>query len=106
MSRFTPLLDPEGFLLNLDDWNPEAAEFLANREEIDLGDAHWEVINTLRAFYEVHQVSLANRAFVSLIRREYGPDKGQSRYLMKLFGGSPAKIAAKIAGLPKPENCL
>ena len=27
-------------------------------------------------------------------------------YLMSLFPGSPAKLGSKIAGLPKPENCL
>ena len=27
-------------------------------------------------------------------------------YLLKLFPGSPAKLASKIAGLPKPDNCL
>ena len=38
--------------------------------------------------------------------KEHDAEKGQSRYLMGLFGGSPAKLSAKIAGLPKPENCL
>ena len=65
-----------------------------------------EVIYLVRAFYQSHQIAPANRALVSLVRREFGADKGQSRYLMGLFGGSPAKTAAKVAGLPKPENCL
>ncbi|MGB2173161.1 MAG: TusE/DsrC/DsvC family sulfur relay protein [Porticoccaceae bacterium] len=37
---------------------------------------------------------------------ELGVDKGRSLYLNKLFPGSPAKIAAKLAGLPKPKNCI
>jgi tRNA 2-thiouridine synthesizing protein E len=60
----------------------------------------------LRAFYQRHQLSPATRALVNLVKRELGPDKGRSVYLMKLFGGSPAKTASKIAGLPKPLNCL
>ena len=33
-------------------------------------------------------------------------DKGNSIYLHKLFPGNPAKLAAKIAGLPRPTNCI
>ncbi|MEE3018855.1 MAG: TusE/DsrC/DsvC family sulfur relay protein, partial [Pseudomonadota bacterium] len=27
-------------------------------------------------------------------------------YLMSLFPGSPARVGSRIAGLPKPKNCL
>jgi tRNA 2-thiouridine synthesizing protein E len=46
------------------------------------------------------------RILVKTVGEKLGPDKGQSLYLLKLFPGSPAKVAAKIAGLPKPTNCL
>jgi len=35
-----------------------------------------------------------------------GADKGNSLHLNKLFNGTPAKLAAKLAGLPRPTNCL
>jgi tRNA 2-thiouridine synthesizing protein E len=35
-----------------------------------------------------------------------GPEKGNSLHLNLLFKGAPAKLAAKLAGLPKPTNCL
>ena len=101
-----PARDSEGFLRNLADWDEDTAKELAKAEAIDLTSAHWEVITALRLFYDAHRLAPANRALVALIKRELGAEKGQSRYLMKLFGGSPAKIAAKVAGLPKPENCL
>lgn len=101
-----PACDSEGFLKNLADWNEPVAALLAQQAGITLASEHWEVITTLRDFYAKHKVAPANRALVNLIRREHGPEKGQSRYLMGLFGGSPAKLSAKIAGLPKPENCL
>lgn len=99
-------LDAEGFLKHLSDWDESVATLLAGNENIKLEEAQWEVIHMLRAFYQSHQIAPANRALVSLVRRELGAEKGQSRYLMSLFGGSPAKTAAKVAGLPKPENCL
>ncbi len=101
-----PALDKEGYLRELTDWNEGVASLLAQQENINLGPAHWEVIKLLRSFYRRHQVSPATRALIKLVKRELGPDKGKSVYLMKLFRGSPAKTANKIAGLPKPDNCI
>ncbi len=99
-------LDEQGYLQNLDDWNHDVAVALALQEQITPGPSHWEILNLLRAFYARHQLSPATRALVNLVRRDLGNDKGKSVYLMKLFGGSPARTASKIAGLPKPDNCL
>lgn len=99
-------LDNEGYLKNLQDWNEEIAAELASREDIVLGPSHWEVLNLLRKFYQRHHLSPATRALINLLKRELGPEKGRSVYLMKLFRGSPAKTASKIAGLPKPDNCI
>jgi tRNA 2-thiouridine synthesizing protein E len=98
--------DKEGYLKNLADWDENVAVELARAENISLSPAHWEIIRSLRIFYQRHQIAPANRALVSLVKKEFGPDKGRSAYLMRLFHGSPAKTAAKIAGLPRPDNCL
>ena len=100
------LLDKEGYLRNLDDWQINIATQLAANEKITLNPAHMEIIHLLRDFYRQHQHSPATRALVNLVARELGSDKGKSIYLMKLFTGSPAKMASKIAGLPKPDNCI
>lgn len=99
-------VDREGYLKNLNDWNESIAIEIARAENISLSPLHWEVIRLLRVFYNRHQMAPANRALVSLVKRELGADKGRSVYLMRLFRGSPAKTASKIAGLPKPDNCL
>ncbi|MDP4652293.1 MAG: TusE/DsrC/DsvC family sulfur relay protein, partial [Haliea sp.] len=46
------------------------------------------------------------RPLVKWVKLHLGADCGRSVYLLSLFPGSPAKIASKIAGLPKPDNCL
>jgi tRNA 2-thiouridine synthesizing protein E len=46
------------------------------------------------------------RALVKAMASEFGSEKGNSRYLFKLFPKGPAKQATKIAGLPKPAKCL
>ncbi|OUR72283.1 sulfurtransferase TusE [Marinomonas sp. 42_23_T18] len=106
MTNYDTLLDKEGYLINLDDWSEEMAIYLANLEEINLTDAHWEVILLLRDFYHEFQVSPAMRPLVKAVSKKLGVDKGKSIYLMQLFPGSPAKLIAKFAGLPKPANCL
>jgi tRNA 2-thiouridine synthesizing protein E len=98
--------DDEGYLLDLRDWNDRAAEQLAEQEGISLSEAHWEILWLLRDYYARFELSPANRALVNFVRRELADRKVNSAYLMKLFGGSPAKMAAKLAGLPKPDNCL
>lgn len=99
-------LDKEGFLRNLDDWNEDAAAILASNAGIELTAAHWEILRLLREFYRRYQSSPASRALSNYIKRELDQDKARSAYLMRLFGGSAAKTAAKLAGLPKPDNCL
>ncbi len=108
MSTKNPELntDKEGFLKNINDWTPEAANFIAESEGITLTDEHWEVINILRDFYQQFEISPAMRILVKTIKESLGEEKGNSIHLMNLFPGSPAKLASKIAGLPKPTNCL
>ena len=98
--------DKEGFLRRLQDWSPEVAAQIAAAEGITLSDSHWEIVKLLRAYYQEFDASPAMRALVKYCALQLGPEKGKSIYLLSLFPGSPAKIGSKIAGLPKPDNCL
>jgi tRNA 2-thiouridine synthesizing protein E len=98
--------DKEGFLRRLDNWNPSVAEQIASGENITLTAAHWEVIDCLRQYYREFDSSPAMRALVKYCALQLGAEKGRSLYLLALFPGSPAKLGSKIAGLPKPDNCL
>ncbi|MBV0931824.1 TusE/DsrC/DsvC family sulfur relay protein [Marinobacterium weihaiense] len=100
------LLDDEGYLYDLEQWSPDVALQLAKDDGLTLTEAHWEVIHVLRDFYRQYQLSPAMRPLVKAVGIALGKDKGRSIYLMQLFPGSPAKVAARLAGLPKPENCL
>jgi len=98
--------DREGFLRDLSDWNPAVAEQIARNEGIELSPAHWEILRLLREYYREFDASPAMRPLVKYCALKLGPDKGRSIYLLKLFPGSPAKLGSKIAGLPRPDNCL
>ncbi|MFT2110186.1 TusE/DsrC/DsvC family sulfur relay protein [Marinomonas sp. 2405UD68-3] len=99
-------LDQEGYLLDLSQWSSELAIHIAEMENIELTQAHWEIIHLLRAFYQEYELSPSMRPLTKAVGKKLGSDKGKSIYLMKLFPGSPPKLAAKIAGLPKPANCI
>ena len=104
-SRVLPL-DKEGYLENLADWSEDVATELARESGIELTPAHWEIIDMIRRFHQRRGISPVMRILVKLTEKEFGPDKGNSLYLLKLFPDSPAKLASRIAGLPRPANCL
>ncbi len=101
-----PPCDDEGYLLNLTDWNEIVANSIAQQSNITLSAAHWEVIHALRNFYQQFELSPAMRPLCKYLKMTLGADKSSSIYLLQLFPDSPAKLAAKIAGLPKPDNCI
>lgn len=101
-----PNLDKDGFLMDLNDWSPEVAKILAQQEDIELTEQHWEVLQALQQFYAEFDLSPAMRPLTRYLKEKLGADKATSIYLLQLFPGSPAKVAAKLAGLPRPENCL
>ena len=98
--------DKEGYLIDSTQWSKELAPLIAQGENIQLSDAHWEVVIFVRDFYEEFETSPAIRMLVKAMAKQLGEDKGNSKYLYKLFPKGPAKQATKIAGLPKPARCI
>jgi len=98
--------DNEGYLVDLNNWNEELAVYLAERDDLKLTEAHWEIINMIRAFYQEHGTAPAVRALVKLAKQELGDAKGDMKYLYSLFPYGPGKQAARYAGLPKPKGCV
>lgn len=99
-------VDKDGYLKDLGDWSEAVATQLAHQESIELDEKHWEIITLLQNFYRQYEISPAMRPLVKYIAAQAGPEKGNSIYLLQLFPPSPARIASKIAGLPRPDNCL
>ncbi|MDG9882267.1 TusE/DsrC/DsvC family sulfur relay protein [Pseudomonas putida CSV86] len=99
-------LDKDGYLVELGDWSEDVARALAERESIELSADHWEVLELLRQFYQEFELSPATRPLIKYTALKLGADKGNSLHLNRLFNGTPAKLAAKLAGLPKPTNCI
>ncbi len=98
--------DKQGYLLDFTQWNEEVAVLLAKSDDMELLEAHWEVIRFVREFYLTYNTSPAIRALTKAMKAEFGEEKASSRYLYRLFKEGPAKQATKYAGLPKPARCI
>ena len=99
MSLETVQTDAEGYLANRDDWSEELAQEYATQMGIELTDEHWRVINTARA---IEAESSSSPGLRKISKRSETPIKA----IYKLFPDGPAKLVAKIAGIPKPKSCL
>lgn len=98
--------DEDGHLANAEDWSEAVANALASEDDIELGEEHWQVIGVVRRFYAETGVSPSMRPLVKLLRENGCRQLASSIALMRLFPGSTAALAAKIAGLPRPDKCL
>lgn len=100
------ILDEHGYLKDHTQWQADLAPELAKQDDLELTEAHWEVINFVRSFYLKYNTSPAIRALTKAMKEEFGEEKANSRYLYRLFPEGPAKQATKYAGLPKPARCI
>jgi dissimilatory sulfite reductase related protein len=99
-------VDEEGYLQDISVWSEDLALEIAKSENVDLSPEHWEVINFLRSYYAEYQIAPAVRILLKEMKKNFGAEKGDQKYLYRLFPYGPAKQACKIAGLPKPTGCI
>jgi TusE/DsrC/DsvC family sulfur relay protein len=93
-------LNDEGFFEDPNQWTEPMAVELAKENGIDeLTDKHWQVLKFMRSEYFDKGTGPTVRAL--------GKTSGVSvKELYQLFPKGPAKLAAKIAGIPKPRGCI
>jgi len=96
----SPATDAEGFLLDYHDWDEELARRIAAENGIpELTERHWKVVEFMRTTY------IETGSAPSI--RSLGKLSGVPiKELYALFPKGPAKLAAKIAGIPKPRGCI
>ncbi len=102
----TVALDSHGHLRHFEAWSPSVAEDMARADGLALSDAHWQVIEILRAYYEAYEIAPPMRALVKILREQLGDSTLGSRELYRLFPDGPAKQGCRYAGLPKPVSCI
>jgi tRNA 2-thiouridine synthesizing protein E len=90
----------EGFLERVEDWDRDLALEIAREVGIpELTDRHWLVVNFMRDTY----IKTGTAPTIRTLGKESGV---QVKELYALFPKGPAKLAAKIGGIPKPKGCI
>lgn len=93
--------DPEAHLSELPAWSMARGNELAERESIEMGDEHWDVVCFLREHFQREGQAKSGRHLLEVLEQRYR-DKGGRRYLYSLFPHGPVSQASTIAGLPLP----
>ena len=93
-------VDAEGFLTDPQQWNEQLAAAIAAENGIpELTERHWLVVKFMRDRF------LTTGSAPSI--RSLGKESGVPiKELYQLFPKGPAKLAAKIGGIPKPRGCI
>ena len=93
-------VDDEGFLTDFTQWTRDVAEAIAKEEGLaELTPDHWKVI-------EFMQKEFRENGQVPSVRKLNKSGVVSTKELYALFPGGPAKKAARIAGMKKPEGCV
>jgi TusE/DsrC/DsvC family sulfur relay protein len=93
-------VDAEGFLQKPDQWNEAIGEEIARDAGIgSLTDRHWQVVHFMRDTY----LKTGTAPTIRTLGKASGVPVKE---LYQLFPKGPAKLAAKIAGIPKPRGCI
>ena len=96
----TITVDDGGFMTDHTQWNEEIARELAKEIGIDeLNEKHFQVLHFMRKEFEEKGTGPSLRK----LKNESGVN---TKELYQLFPKGPAKKAALIAGIPKPEGCI
>lgn len=93
-------VNEEGFLVESDQWTPQVAEAIA--DELGIGPltgAHWQVIQFSRD-------DTAEQGQSPGLRRISKLSGVSMKELYQFFPKGPGKLAARVAGLPKPQACI
>lgn len=94
-------VNEEGFFVDATQWTDEMATELAEEWGVPtpLTDQHWQVLHYMRQEY-------FEKGTGPTVRK-LGKSSGVSvKELYQLFPKGPAKLAARVAGIPKPRGCI
>lgn len=101
------ILDQDGHLCDHTLWTPAIAQTLADTLEVELTDVHHRILLQVRAFFEQYHHSPSTRPLIKHLAQTLPDDHIDNAKLQALFKtGLVARHVNRLAGLPKPPNCL
>ena len=100
-------LDQDGHLCDHTIWTPVIAQQLANNLDIELDTERLAVLQQIRAFFVKFNHAPATRPLIKWLQQTLPDNDISNQKLQQLFNtGLVARHVNRLAGLPKPPNCL
>lgn len=100
-------LDQDGHLCDHTQWSEQVAQLLADTIPVQLTDEHMRILLQVRAFFDDYNHPPATRPLIKHLMRTLPDDDISNQKLQQLFNtGLVARHVNRLAGLPKPPNCL
>ncbi|OTG63562.1 sulfite reductase [Acinetobacter sp. ANC 4470] len=99
-------LDQDGHLVDYTIWNEAVAQELANTLSIELTTWHFEILYAVRQFYAQFGHSPATRPLIKFLMKTVSADINNAVLQDQFKTGLVARHLSRLAGIPKPPNCL
>ena len=99
------LLTEKDYLVNVESWDSEIRDWLADKVGVELEDEHLDAIEFIRATYTKRKTHPNPRVIAADLAKKYGPDKGTLRHFYSLFPKGVQQAFA-IAGVPMQGFCF
>ncbi|WP_343682271.1 TusE/DsrC/DsvC family sulfur relay protein [Acinetobacter baylyi] len=99
-------LDQDGHLLDYTIWNEEVAKKLAQSLDLELTEWHFQILQAVRQFYQQFGHSPATRPLIKFLMKTVSPDINNAILQQRFNTGLVARHLSRLAGVPKPANCL
>ncbi|MCH4248664.1 MAG: TusE/DsrC/DsvC family sulfur relay protein [Acinetobacter populi] len=99
-------LDQDGHLIDYQIWTPDIARQLALSLDLELEPWHFEILFALRNFYSEYGYAPATRPLIKYLIKTVNAEISNQLLMEKFKTGLVARHLTRLAGLPKPPNCL
>jgi TusE/DsrC/DsvC family sulfur relay protein len=95
---------PDSFTHAPDDWDMDTARSVADKNDIDLTDDHWELIIALQEYYS--KVEFVNLRQLKDALEEKFHSRGGMKFLYQILPGGPVAQGCQLAGLKMPAGAI
>ena len=99
-------LDQDGHLIDATVWAPDIAQHLATQLDLELDEWHFVILFALRDFYKNYGYAPATRPLIKYLIKTVDANINNQLLMQKFNTGLVARHLTRLAGLPKPPNCL
>jgi len=99
------LLTEEDYLVNVESWDSEIRDWLADKVGVKLEQEHLDAIEFIRNTYAKRRMHPNPRVIAANLAKKYGAEKGTLRHFYSLFPKGVQQAFA-IAGVPMQGFCF